>query len=737
MAESVEYTSSIDKSLDESIVPTNEYNHVNNDTPIPAVLSPAINSTENNTDNTVTAIDQLIHQFIVFDDIRTQLEQHTLVIYNETDRATNARKQLADITKSLKYKSDSDKLLSLSSILKSYQNEINLLTQRCKLTEMEYLKLYKLFLSWNNPIEYLQSYRTQQNTIQLLQSQLTTAQQNHRSLEYELNNVKDQSVTVRNLQQQNQQLRLQVEQLESNQHNDQNATQQINELTELYEIKLNSIKLQLNEQIKQNNMVQQQLIAVQSKLDNTYANNDNTSESLLSELHQSNNKIVQLQQQLDQYQHSHSSHTGNGASNSNDVSSARVDELENELNRLRTINSTISEQQLRTNQQLQLSEQTNINTYNELEQLQEQCQQYQNELRLLPSHEQYTELQSQLQLYTDLTYSTGTNIDLSQFSTTEKVLYNKSQQLDNELIQLRQQYDITSKQLNELQSQHTILATQQTQYLQQITQLQYDVEVANNELNAINQSNTHNSIDTVLSSSKTYKSPHDTTTPTKTMNNAAGNHNKNTNNHTNDSMLQLITQQRNRLRTQIQSYEGEINKLKTQVERLAAESNTMKLDNIKLYEQLQYVKQYNNNNGANSNHHNNSSTSIKQRINNTTADHTIDISAVENKYKQLDDERHNPFHEFTRHNKLNKLSLLPTTERITYTVTKFAMSRKGTRLFVLLYIVLLHIMIFVVLYTHTIHNHCGPQEQHSEDEIAAFTKSNIHIDTKHSAHTSH
>ena len=662
------------------------------------------NATQTNT------IDSVLHQWtnLSLDHLRNDIDAHTTIIYNETERSQQARKQLADITKQLKSKSDTDKLQSFNTVLKSYQQEINLLTNRCKLTEYEYLKLYKLLLDIPNPLPYLQQYYTQIEYINTCNNKIEQLTQHNSELESELSTIKDQSITIRNLEHDKLQLQQHVEQLQSIEHNNTIVQQQVTDITQLYENKLHTLKQQLTEQTKQYNTTQQQLIQLQQKLDSSHANIDNNNDALYSELNNANNKVIELQQQLTilQQQSNNNTTTTTNTNNNNE----QINELESELNKLKQYNTTLTEQNIQLQQKYNQCESTYKQQCEQLQQqyntIQQQCTQYKQQISTLPTQQQYNELQQHLNLLTELTYTTTTNInnniDTTQFNATEKVLYNKSNQLESELQQLRQQHEQLQLHHNSIIEQRDTIIKQQTEHLQQISQLQYDLNIANTELNNITNKQSSNTIDTLLNN----KSPNTSDTITSS----------NTTTSTDDNMLNIITQQRNRLRIQISQYETELSKLKQTIEHNNIQLNTLKLDNIKLYEQLQYVKSYSNNNNNNN---------ITTRRNNN--DTKIDI-AVENKYKQLHDQQHDPFNEFTKQHKLNKLHTLSITERITYTISKFALSRKGTRLFVFIYVCILHILMFIVLYTHTIHSHCGPIEQHTDEQITALSSFTKHTD---------
>ena len=148
-------------------------------------------------------------------------------------------------------------------------------------------------------------------------------------------------------------------------------------------------------------------------------------------------------------------------------------------------------------------------------------------------------------------------------------------------------------------------------------------------------------------------------------------------------------------------------------------------DNIQLYEKLQFVK------GFNQQHHSNASSSAASAStahshhHNTSGagggggaggGHLVDVrgggsvggvSAGERRYASLYAETLNPFTAFKAKALQMSERNLPPSERVTLSVARLVFSRKAARSFAFFYALVLHLLIFIVLYTHTLSDHCA------------------------------
>ncbi|CEL60960.1 Protein CASP OS=Saccharomyces cerevisiae (strain ATCC 204508 / S288c) GN=COY1 PE=1 SV=2 [Rhizoctonia solani AG-1 IB] len=90
-------------------------------------------------------------------ELQKQLDTQGLEIVDNQKESVVGRKSLADKTKEFKKLPEEDKLEALKGLLKAYQNEIDALTKRCKSSDNAFLGVYKLLAEAPDPYPLLNS----------------------------------------------------------------------------------------------------------------------------------------------------------------------------------------------------------------------------------------------------------------------------------------------------------------------------------------------------------------------------------------------------------------------------------------------------------------------------------------------------------------------------------------------------------------------------------------------------
>ena len=94
--------------------------------------------------------------------------------------------------------------------------------------------------------------------------------------------------------------------------------------------------------------------------------------------------------------------------------------------------------------------------------------------------------------------------------------------------------------------------------------------------------------------------------------------------------------------------------------------------------------------------------------------HPASSTGGERRYASLYAESVNPFTAFKARALQQSERNLPPSERLTLSIARLVFSRRAARTFAFAYACVLHVLIFIVLYTHTAMDHCGPREKHLE-----------------------
>ncbi|EGC31592.1 hypothetical protein DICPUDRAFT_92761 [Dictyostelium purpureum] len=174
-------------------------------------------------------------------------------------------------------------------------------------------------------------------------------------------------------------------------------------------------------------------------------------------------------------------------------------------------------------------------------------------------------------------------------------------------------------------------------------------------------------------------------------------------------MLEIVIGQRDRFKAKIDELGIEKSKLEKQLETSRQETQSLKNDNIKLYEKIRFLQSYDKNkSGGNNSGSINIGAGGKRSSNRDTYDieRGVDVSSgsnnggpeTEERYGKLYEESINPFLSFNKKEKYRRYKEMNTAERVILNSSRFFLSNKYSRLFLFIYSILLHLMVFATLY---------------------------------------
>ncbi|ELT91707.1 hypothetical protein CAPTEDRAFT_219049 [Capitella teleta] len=139
-----------------------------------------------------------------------------------------------------------------------------------------------------------------------------------------------------------------------------------------------------------------------------------------------------------------------------------------------------------------------------------------------------------------------------------------------------------------------------------------------------------------------------------------------------DSLLPIVQSQRERFRVRAQELEAESTLHQQQITFLQNEMDKLRSDNVKLYEKIKFLQSY--------------------PTKNTFSDDT------ENRYSSQYEEKLDPFSSFSKKERQRKYMNLKPYDKITLSMGRFVMGNKIARTIVFFYTILLHLLVFLVLY---------------------------------------
>ncbi|XP_051665800.1 protein CASP isoform X7 [Pseudopipra pipra] len=139
-----------------------------------------------------------------------------------------------------------------------------------------------------------------------------------------------------------------------------------------------------------------------------------------------------------------------------------------------------------------------------------------------------------------------------------------------------------------------------------------------------------------------------------------------------DSLLSIISSQRERFRARNQELEGENRMMQHTVHALQSELDNLRADNIKLYEKIKFLQSYPGRGGSRDD--------------------------TEQRYSSQYEERLDPFSSFSRKERQRKYLSLSPWDKATLSMGRLVLSNKTARTIAFFYTLFLHCLVFLVLY---------------------------------------
>lgn len=177
-------------------------------------------------------------------------------------------------------------------------------------------------------------------------------------------------------------------------------------------------------------------------------------------------------------------------------------------------------------------------------------------------------------------------------------------------------------------------------------------------------------------------------------------------------MVQLVSQQRDRVRKEVERLAEEARALKEALRQQQATCRKLQADNLELYEQLRFVKATLYKEGAQASAPGGGSGaqgSIAQASQLEAGHNSLAEEATEARYRAVYEEQMNPFAAFKRKERLQRYAELNVAERLMLTFSSFFLQHKHARLFLFGYMVCLHLLIWASVYSHMLHHGVTPR----------------------------
>lgn len=643
--------------------------------------------------------------------VQRELDETASELATRQDESEHSRKKLVELSREFKKNSPEDVRKHVAPLLKSFQSEIDNLNKRSKFVETAFLNVYKKVIDISDPLptlEYCVGLEKKIGRLADLEIENKNLRETLREYNEEFKEVRNQDVTIKALKEKiknyedlmDNNVQTKIKEME------RELSRQYAEKERLLEETQESVMRRLQDAESRAQTLQSTLDQTQSELfelkskseESNFARSDEIN-ILLNDLERANQRATiaeresaQLKEQLQSLTAAHNSLTENMSVMSTSVNEVElsaetlarssleielaskdkeisqlvedIKQLQNSLNLLRESSSS----QIRALEENQESNTHTIATLEAKVQQQRDYDEIKRELSIMKSVE-----------FSSISKDGG---EESSFESSSKplevLLLEKTKVLQNENTALKQMNSNMNKKTVEYEQELTTLRSLAAEQKDLILHLESDLSSVQTLSSLYRGEGEGSSVPEIVaeavrastSSTPPLSNPQSSVTDTPTpvqggippdFSSAA------------ESILPIISSQRERFRQRNEELEAELTGKSQQVVLLQNELDNLRADNLKLYEKIRFLQSY-------------------------QGRQSSEDSAAESRYSSQYEEALDPFSSFSRKEKLRRYSALSPFEKVTLSMGRFILGNKTARTVTFMYTALVHCLVFLVLY---------------------------------------
>nr|XP_058962909.1 protein CASP-like [Pocillopora verrucosa] len=623
-------------------------------------------------------------------DLQKSLDTTAAELADRQDESDTSRKKLVELSRDFKKNTPEDTRKKMAPLLKSFQAEIDALSKRSKASETAFLSIYKKLVDVPDPLPILEQAVIQQQKVSKLQDYEIENKQLRETLEEynsEFAEVKNQEVTINRLKEKlreyedkmEERVQARAKEKEKDMQkmfSDKERTLQETQVSvakKLGEAEHKAATLQAAL-----DSTQSELFDVKAKFDEVAAARSSEIEILEADVERANQRALSAERQVESLREELIA-AQNALQNSGNEQRPNMSEtidaisrssLEHELAaKERQISQLVSDVQQSQVIQNRLKE----STANEIARLEDQLASKTKALQQLEEKldEQgnYEEIKRELNILKSIEFSTSEESrDAEKMDSTPKslemLLLDKNKRLQSENTSLKvENVDLTGR-YSELHVQYNEAVNTVKEQKELITQLETDLLSVN-----------------ALPSAFRGQGEGEAGPPTETelvsnaVQQAVAPAGVTSENVATESLLPIVASQRERFKIRNMELEAQLRHNQQQISVLQNEVDTLRSDNVKLYEKIKFLQSYP-----------------------TKSSGGREEEATVSRYSSQYEQRLDPFSAFNQREKQQRYLGLSPHEKVTLNLGRFIMSNKFARTFVFFYTLLVHLMIFLVLY---------------------------------------
>ncbi|XP_034723965.1 cut-like homeobox 1b isoform X5 [Etheostoma cragini] len=619
--------------------------------------------------------------------LQKELDATATQLANRQDESEQSRKKLIDLSREFKKNTPEDFRKQVAPLLKSFQGEIDALSKRSKEAEAAFLNVYKKIIDVPDPVPVLELAQQLQLKLQRMhdiETENTKLRETLEDYNKEFAEVKNQEVTIKALKEKireyEQSLKNQAENLAQEKqlqlHNDyaekerklQESQDSMSSRLEEAEHKAQSLQTALE-------TTQAELFDLKTKYDEESTAKADEIEMVMTDLERANQRAEAAQRETESLREqlslsNQSQQLGSPAKADPDTEQptevASHSSLEAELRAKERETAQLVEDVQRLQASLTKLRETTSSQITQLEQQLSSKTAILKELEeKLQKQADYEEVKKELSILKSMEFGTADSVQDSS-KPLEVLLLERNRSLQSESAALRIANTELSGRYTELQMEFSAAVRISAEQKELILKLEHDLStiqtmssITRPDADGSEVSNMENIPEPIKEASAMFAGlgvgPHPEL-PQGQM----------------DSLLSIISSQRERFRSRNQELEAENRSMQQTMQALQNELDSLRADNIKLYEKIKFLQSYPAKAGG--------------------SDDTV------MRYSSQYEERLDPFASFSRKERQRRYLSLSPWDKATLSLGRVILSNKVARTVAFFYTLFLHCLVFLVLY---------------------------------------
>ncbi|XP_071377672.1 cut-like homeobox 1b isoform X4 [Centroberyx affinis] len=621
--------------------------------------------------------------------LQKELDATATQLANRQDESEQSRKKLIDLSREFKKNTPEDLRKQVAPLLKSFQGEIDALSKRSKEAEAAFLNVYKKLIDVPDPVPVLELAQQLQLKLQRMhdiETENTKLRETLEDYNKEFAEVKNQEVTIKSLKEKireyEQSLKNQAENLAQEKqlqlHNDyaekerklQESQDSMSSRLEEAEHKAQSLQTALE-------TTQAELFDLKTKYDEESTAKADEIEMVMTDLERANQRAEAAQREAESLREQLSmtnqslqlaSQIQADPDTEQAVEVVSRSSLEVELGAKERETAQLVEDVQRLQASLTKLRET---TSSQITQLEQQLSTKTATLKELEEKLQkqadYEEVKKELSILKSMEFGPSDSVQVKDSSKPlEVLLLEKNRSLQSESASLRIANTELSGRYAELQVEFSAAVRTSAEQKELILKLEHDLSTIQSmsslprpDAEGSDLSNMDNIPEPIKEATAMFTGPGlapQSELPQGQM----------------DSLLSIISSQRERFRSRNQELEAESRSMQQTMQALQNELDSLRADNIKLYEKIKFLQSYPGRAGG--------------------SDDTV------MRYSSQYEERLDPFASFSKRERQRRYLSLSPWDKATLSLGRVILSNKMARTIAFFYTLFLHCLVFLVLY---------------------------------------